>query len=68
MSVRVSPISKAAAIMIMALGVFTLIGGLATGFLILLTSGIAITALGVVLYGLLYKFTRRVQREVTNGA
>lgn len=67
MSVRVSPISKFAAIMIMALGVFTLVGGLATGYLILLASGVAITALGIVLYGLLYKFTRKVQREISKG-
>ncbi len=64
MSVRVSPISKFAAIMIMALGIFTLIGGLATGYLILLGSGIGITALGIVLYALLYWFTRKVQKEI----
>ncbi len=66
--IRVSPVSKVAAIMIMALGVFTLVGGLATGYRILLGSGIGITALGIALYILLYKFTRKVFREVAKAA
>jgi membrane protein implicated in regulation of membrane protease activity len=57
LSVRVSPISRAAAILIVALGVFTLVA-------VNTIAGIAFIALGVILYALLYRFTARVEREL----
>jgi hypothetical protein len=57
LSVRVSPISKSAAIMLMALGVFTAI--FVNPFL-----GALIVVIGVVLYRLLFRFTAKVQREL----
>jgi heme O synthase-like polyprenyltransferase len=56
-SVRVSPISRAAAILIILLGVFTLVfvNGIA---------GIAFLALGIVLYVLLYRFTAKLNTAV----
>ncbi|MGD0319143.1 MAG: hypothetical protein ABSB56_05570 [Nitrososphaerales archaeon] len=59
MSVRVSPISRLVSLLIVAIGVFTLIGGLVTGILADLIAGIAIIILGIVLYGLLYRFGRK---------
>jgi 1,4-dihydroxy-2-naphthoate octaprenyltransferase len=58
-SVRVSPISRLVSLLIVAIGVFTLIGGLVTGILADLIAGIAIIILGIVLYGLLYRFGRK---------
>jgi 1,4-dihydroxy-2-naphthoate octaprenyltransferase len=46
-------------LLIVAIGVFTLIGGLVTGILADLIAGIAIIILGIVLYGLLYRFGRK---------
>jgi drug/metabolite transporter (DMT)-like permease len=62
--VRVSPISKAAAILILAVGLFTLIAGLSTGIVANSIAGGAITVLGMVLYALLYRFNRRLEREL----
>ena len=64
MSVRVSPISRTAAIIIIALGLFLLVGGTAAGEEDSIVAGIGVTVLGVALYLLLYRFTRRVQREL----
>jgi len=64
MSVRVSPISKVAAILIMAIGVFVLLGGFVTGELASYIAGSAFVALGVVLYILLIWFTRKLRREI----
>jgi len=64
-SIRVSPISKTAAILIIALGIFTLVAGLTTGIVESTVAGVAITILGVVLYRLLYTFTRKLQREIS---
>lgn len=60
MSVRVSPISRVAAILIMALGVFTLV-------LVNDIAGVAFIVLGVILYALLYRFTRRVENELRSA-
>ena len=57
MAVRVSPISRTAAILIIALGVFTLL-------LVNEIAGIAFLALGVVLYALLYRFTAKLNAGV----
>jgi ABC-type spermidine/putrescine transport system permease subunit II len=68
MSVRVSPISKTAAIIITALGLFLLFGGLAAQDELDTIAGFAITVLGLVLYRLLYRFTRKVTRELEEAA
>jgi membrane protein implicated in regulation of membrane protease activity len=49
-----------AAILIMVLGVFTL-------FFVNPIAGIAFLALGAILYALLYRFTRKVERELRAG-
>lgn len=68
MSVRVSPISKTAALLIIVLGVFTLVAGLSTGVVEVTVAGGAITVLGLVLYRLLYVFTKKVRREIEGRA
>ena len=67
MSVRVSPVSKTAAILIIALGLFLLVGGLATTEDTDIVAGAAVTVLGIVLYQLLFRFTRKVERELKGG-
>jgi membrane protein implicated in regulation of membrane protease activity len=62
--VRVSPISKTAAILIIAVGVFVLFGGLVTGIIASDIAGVAFIALGVVLYRLLFRFTEKLEREI----
>lgn len=57
MAVRVSPISRTAAILIIVLGVFTL-------FFVNEIAGIAFLALGVILYALLYRFTARLNTDI----
>jgi hydrogenase/urease accessory protein HupE len=64
MSVRVSPISKTAAILIVAVGVFTLFAGVAGGDAASEVAGTAFIVLGVVLYSLLFRFTRKVTAEL----
>jgi len=64
MSVRASPISRTAAILIMAVGVFTLFTGLVADILANDIAGVAIIALGFFLYRLLYKFTKRIEDEI----
>lgn len=61
--VRVSPISRTAAILIIAIGVFVLTGGLVTDTLASDVAGGAFVALGVLLYVILYRFTRKLERE-----
>jgi hypothetical protein len=67
MSVRVSPVSKTAAIIIIALGLFLLVGGLAAQDEYDAIAGFAITVLGLFLYRLLFRFTRKVRRELEEG-
>lgn len=64
MSVRVSPISKMAAILIIAVGAFVLLAAFVTGELASYIAGSAFVALGVVLYILLIWFTRKLRREL----
>ena len=68
MTVRASPISKTAAILIIVVGVFVLVTGLAGGALANEISGVAFIVLGVALYGLLLRFTRRLRTEVSEAA
>jgi hypothetical protein len=60
MSVKVSPVSRFVSLLIIAIGIFTLLGGLATGILADSIAGIAFIVLGIVLYRLLYRFDRKV--------
>ena len=64
MSVRVSPISRMAAILIIAIGVFVLLAGFVTGELASFIAGSAFVALGAILYALLIWFTRKLRREI----
>ena len=63
-SVRVSPISRTAAILIIALGVFTLVGGLVADVQANEVAGGAFIVLGLALYWLLLRFTRRLESEI----
>jgi len=65
MSVRVSPVSKIAAILIIAVGAFVLLTAFATGELASYIAGSAFVTLGVVLYVLLIWFTRKLRREIS---
>lgn len=67
MSVRVSPISKTAALLVIAVGAFVLFAGLVTGELASEVAGVAFVALGVALYALLLRFTRRLEREINES-
>ena len=57
MAVRVSPISRTAAILIILLGVFTL-------FFVNEIAGLAFLVLGAILYTLLYRFTAKLNADV----
>ncbi len=65
MSVRVSPISKIAAILIIAVGAFVLLAAFVTGELASYIAGSAFVTLGVILYILLIWFTRKLRREIS---
>ena len=64
MSVRVSPVSKLAAILIIGVGAFVLLAGFATGELASYIAGSAFIILGVALYLLLIWFTRKLERDI----
>jgi len=66
--VRVSPVSKTAAILIIAIGIFVLTGGLVTGELASDIAGGAFLVLGAVLYYLLLRFTKKLQTEISGSA
>ncbi len=60
MSVRVSPISRTAAILIMAVGLFTLV-------FVNAIAGVAFIVLGAILYLLLYRFTAKLESEIKSA-
>ena len=64
MSVRVSPISRSAALLIMAVGAFVLFTGLVAGLLVNDVAGAIFIALGLILHRFLFRFTKRLGREV----
>ncbi len=64
MSIRVSPISRTAAILIIAVGAFVLLAGLSTGEVASDVSGVVFIALGVFLYLFLLRFTRKLGRQI----
>lgn len=63
MSVRASPISKTAALLIIAIGIFVLFAGLVAGVIANDVAGVVFIVLGVVLYRLLFRFARKLQKE-----
>lgn len=63
--VRVSPISKMAAILIIGVGAFVLFAAIVTGELASYITGIAFIALGVILYLILVRFTRKLAKEIS---
>jgi len=67
LSVRVSPISRTAALLIMAVGVFVLVAGLSTGEAANDLAGVVFIALGLFLYRLLFRFTRKLEREMSQA-
>jgi membrane protein implicated in regulation of membrane protease activity len=64
LSVRVSPISKTAALLIIAVGAFVLVAGVTTGEILNTVAGTAFLVLGVSLYLLLLRFTRNLQSKI----
>jgi membrane protein implicated in regulation of membrane protease activity len=64
LAVRASPISRTAAILIIAVGAFVLLAGLVTGEAANEIAGVAFVVLGLVLYRLLFRFTRKLEREL----
>ncbi len=64
MSVRVSPVSRAAAILILALGLLTLFGSYGAGVTLGVVMGAVFVALGLFLYALLYRISGRVVRDL----
>ncbi|HLQ07323.1 MAG TPA: hypothetical protein VK126_06175 [Nitrososphaerales archaeon] len=67
MSVRASPISKTAALLIIALGVFTLFAGVVGGVVVNDIAGVAIIVLGLVLYRMLFRFARKLRRQINDA-
>ena len=65
--VRLSPISKTAAILIIAIGIFVLTAGIVTDELPSDITGGAFIALGVILYYLLVRFTKKLEREIAEA-
>lgn len=68
LSVRVSPISRTAAILIIAVGAFILLTGLIAGVVANEVAGAAFILLGAALYGLLLRFTRKLRGEAAGSA
>ncbi len=66
MSVRASPISKTAALLIIALGVFTLFAGVVGGVIVNDIAGVAIIVLGLVLYRMLFRFARKLKKQIND--
>lgn len=63
MSIRVSPISKTAAILIVAIGVFVLFTGLVADVAASDVAGVAFIVLGGFLYWFLYRFAKDFDRK-----
>jgi membrane protein implicated in regulation of membrane protease activity len=60
----VSPISRTASILIIAIGAFVLLAGLSTQEVAYDISGVVFIVLGVVLYLILLRFTRNLRRQI----
>ena len=68
LSVRASPISKTAAALIVVVGLFVLLAGVVTGVLAEMVAGVAFVVLGVALWGLLLRCTRRLNAQTVDSA
>ncbi|MDG6964062.1 MAG: hypothetical protein JRN27_04585 [Nitrososphaerota archaeon] len=68
MSVKASPISKTAAVLIILVGAFVLFAGLVAEDLASDVAGAAFIVLGVALYGLLSRFTRKLKGEADGAS
>ena len=55
MSVRISPISRTAALLVIVIGVFMLAVGQSTGILEDSVAGTAFIILGIIMHGMLYR-------------
>ncbi|MDG6917057.1 MAG: hypothetical protein JRM85_05630 [Nitrososphaerota archaeon] len=64
MAVRASPISKTAAILITIVGLFVLLTGLIARVVTNEVEGAVFIILGLVLYGFLRRFTKKLRREL----
>ena len=60
MTFRVSPVSRTAALLIIAVGVFVLFTGLVADVIASDVAGVAFILLGVFLYWFLYRITPRI--------
>ena len=67
LAVRASPISKTAAILITIIGLFVLLTGVIAGVVTNEVEGAAFIILGLVLYGFLRRFTRKLGRELRSN-
>ena len=65
--VRVSPISKTAALLIIAIGVFVLFTGLVADVPASDVAGVVFIVLGVILYRVLFRFTKKLEREIAEA-
>ena len=63
-----SPISKTAEALIVVVGLFVLLAGVVTGVLAEMVAGVAFVVLGVALWGLLLRFTRRLNAQTVDSA
>lgn len=68
MSVKASPISKTASVLIIVIGIFVLLTGLVAGVLGNVVAGVSFIVLGVILYLLLIRFTKKLRREISDAA
>jgi membrane protein implicated in regulation of membrane protease activity len=68
LAVRASPISKTASILIILIGAFVLFTGIVAGALANDVAGVAFIALGLALYWLLLRFTKKLQTEFSGSA
>jgi drug/metabolite transporter (DMT)-like permease len=68
LSVKASPISRTAAILIIAVGAFVLFTGVVSGELEDDVAGVAFIVLGLALYALLSRLTRRLRTEAAGSA
>ena len=65
MSVKASPISRTASILIVVIGAFVLLTGLLAGVLANVVAGVSFIVLGVALYLLLARFTKKLRAEIS---
>ncbi|MDE1852324.1 MAG: hypothetical protein KGI38_01120 [Thaumarchaeota archaeon] len=67
MSIRVSPISRSAALLIIAVGAFVLFTGLVAGLFVNDVAGAIFIVLGLILHRFLFRFTKRLGRKIDDA-